>query len=542
MKALLRVLALWRPQAGWLLFGVLVSLAAIASAVLLMTLSGSLLAVSLMGGVALIPMLLRVVGPARVVLRYAERLATHAATFRALAALRVWFFRGLAARSAGGLGFRRSGDLLSRLVNDVEALDGLYLRIIVPVCGAVLLTPVLALWLGRREGQVAIWVTLLFAAAAFLFPILAGWVSLRAGERLASAGSALRVATLDAVTGLREIQAYGAGPRIVAGLGDRQAELIAEQARLGHWAALFGAAAFLAGQAALLLLLAHAGRHPVFSVAAVFLTVAAFELVGGLPRAGVLAGHAAAAARRVLTVAEGPLPIADPARPAPMPDGNGLHFEQVRFRWAPDRPMVFDGLTLAIRQGARVALLGPSGIGKSSLAALALKVMVPEGGRVLLDGVDLAHLSAAEVRSRIGWLGQATHLFNDTIRANLLLGRPDASEADLWAALDQAAIGETIRTLPDGLESWVGEGGTRFSGGQGRRLALARVLLSRAPILILDEPCAGLDTETERAFLETLNGLAADRTMILIAHRLTGVERLDRVYRLSGGHAVAAMA
>jgi ATP-binding cassette subfamily C protein CydC len=223
-----------------------------------------------------------------------------------------------------------------------------------------------------------------------------------------------------------------------------------------------------------------------------------------------------------------------------MPTGTSLTFEAVEFRWQPDRPLVFNGLTLEIPQGARVALLGPSGTGKSTLAALALKVVAPRSGRIRLDGVDIATLPAALVRARIGWLGQTTHLFDDTIQANLSLARPDADEAALWTALDDARIGDVVRGLPDGLGTWVGEGGTRFSGGQGRRLALARALLSPAPILILDEPCAGLDAETEREFLETLNETAAGRTVILITHRLTGVEKLDRIFRLSGGKAVAA--
>ncbi|MDE2005598.1 MAG: ATP-binding cassette domain-containing protein, partial [Rhodospirillales bacterium] len=180
------------------------------------------------------------------------------------------------------------------------------------------------------------------------------------------------------------------------------------------------------------------------------------------------------------------------------------------------------------------------GAGKSTVAALALKLAAPEMGTVSLGGVDLTRLSAETVRGRIGWLGQATHLFADTIRNNLLLARPDADEAALWAALDAARIGDVVRALPERLDAWVGEGGAGFSGGQGRRLALARALLSPAPVLILDEPCAGLDAETERAFLATLNEVAAGRTIILIAHRLTGVERLDRIWRIAGGKAVAA--
>jgi ATP-binding cassette subfamily C protein CydC len=161
---------------------------------------------------------------------------------------------------------------------------------------------------------------------------------------------------------------------------------------------------------------------------------------------------------------------------------------------------------------------------------------------VLLGGVDIATLKASELRSRIALLSQQTHLFDDSIRANLLLARPDADEKALWAALDAAQLGDVVRGLPGKLETWLGEGGFRFSGGQNRRLALARVLLSPALIVILDEPCAGLDIETETAFLTTLNELGRGRTFILIAHRLLGVERLDRIWRISGGHAVAATA
>jgi ATP-binding cassette subfamily C protein CydC len=154
----------------------------------------------------------------------------------------------------------------------------------------------------------------------------------------------------------------------------------------------------------------------------------------------------------------------------------------------------------------------------------------------------MASLPAAMVRAQIGWLAQATHLFDDTIRHNLLLARPDADEAALWDALEAARVADVVRALPDGLDSFVGESGAHLSGGQGRRLALARALLSPAPVLILDEPCAGLDAQTERDFFATLNETAADRSIVLIAHRLIGVERLDRIWRLSGGRAVAAAA
>jgi ATP-binding cassette subfamily C protein CydC len=440
------------------------------------------------------------------------------------------------------LGFRQAGDLLARLVGDIEALDGLYLRILLPLAGAVLLLPVLGLVVGAYSLPLAVALVVLFALAAFVLPWAAARMTLARGAALAEAAGAVRITALDALTGLREVRAFGAEGRMLAALQARETSLLAAQHAVAGRVALANAGAFLCGQAAILAVLVAAGTSPAVAVAASFLVLAAFEAVGGLPRAGALAGHAAAAARRVLDAAEAPVPVPDPATPHPLPAAFTLRFDGVHFRWRADLPEVCRGLTLELPQGARVALLGPSGAGKSTLAALALKVAAPQAGRILLGGVNIAALAAADVRARIFWLSQATHLFDDTIRANLLLARPAADEAALWMALDAAQIGDLVRALPDGLDTWVGEGGAKFSGGQGRRLALARALLSEAPVLILDEPCAGLDAETERAFLATLNEVAAGRSVVLITHRLVGVEKLDRIFRLSGGKALAAAA
>jgi ATP-binding cassette subfamily C protein CydC len=534
------VIGLWGRQSGWLVLGLLISLSALAAGVGLMTMSGYTIGAGALAGALAAPVLLRYLGVSRVVLRYVERLVTHGAMFRALADMRVWFFHRLARTAAAGLGFRHAGDALARLVGDVEALDGLYLRIILPLAGAVLLLPALLLLIGHAAPVLAIEIGVLFVAAAFVLPWLAARASAATGSTLAADAGALRIAVLDALTGLREVRAFAAEGRMLASVQAREAALLSAQRSLARRTSMMGAASFLCAQVAVLAVLIACGASATGAIAASFLVLAAFEAVGGLTRAGATAGHASAAARRVLEVADAPVPVPDPADPALMPGGNALKFEAVTFRWAPDRPAVFDGLTLDIPAGSRVALLGPSGAGKSTLAALALKVVAPRSGSVKLGGADIATLPAAAVRSRIAWLGQMTHLFEDTIRGNLQLAAPDADDAALWEALDAARIGEMVRGLPDGLDTWVGEGGRNLSGGQGRRLALARALLSPAPILILDEPCAGLDAETERAFLETLNETAGGRTVILITHRLTGVERLDRIFRLSAGKAVAA--
>ena len=562
LPPLLAVLSLWRARGPLLGFGLAVSLLALACALALLSTAGLRLAGAAVGVLLIAAPVLRALGAGRVLLRYGERLLTHNATFRALADLRVWFFRRLAASAAGGLGFRRSGDALSRLVDDVETLDGLYLRLLVPLCGAVLILPVLALVLGAFAAPLALAVCALFALASFALPWLAARRSASTGAGLSQAVSGLRIAALDAMGGLREIRAFDAGGRTRASVASREAALLSVQADLSRSGAYAGGVAFLCGQAAILAVLAAAlgvGFHRIGPLAAalcLFLLLAGFDAASGLVRAGALAGGMSHAASRVLEAGQfgpgagqgagqgsGQSSARSAARRAwsvPMPDAAGLRFEAVQFRWQPDRAPVFDGLTLAVPEGARIALLGPSGAGKSTLAALLLCIATPQSGRILLGDVDLARLEAEAVRARIAWLGQDTHLFDDSIRANLLLGRADADEAALWSALEQARIADFVRGLPEGLDGWLGESGARVSGGQGRRLALARALLSEAPILILDEPCAGLDADTERDFLATLNDLGAGRTMILIVHRLTGIERLDRIWHLRDGRAVAA--
>ncbi|MBB2160875.1 thiol reductant ABC exporter subunit CydC [Gluconacetobacter sacchari] len=545
LDPILRVLALWRGRAPRLAAGAFLSLLALLAALVLMRGAGARVAALAFGGAVAGMGLLRVSGVARVVLRYVERLVTHDAMFRALADLRVWFFRRLAGGAAAGLGFRRAGDLLSRLVSDVEALDGLYLRIMVPLAGACLVLPFLVVAILPVDPLLAAIVGGLFAAGAFLLPLAAALMGRREAAILTHRLADLRIGVLDLVTGLREIRAFGAEGRMMSHARARDAALLRGQARQARLLALMGGASYLCGQAAMLAVLAAilgVGLGPIPAargIGLLFLVLAGFESAGGLTRAGALAGGISRAAARVVAVGEtdGP-PVIAGTQPAP--PGTDIRFEQVSFRWQADRAPVFDGLNLDIRQGTRVAILGPSGIGKSTLAALLLKVAAPGAGRITLGGQDLATLDSVSVRRRMAWLSQATHLFADTIRANLLLGRPEASEADLWTALDRAQMGDTVRALPDGLDAWLGEGGASLSGGQGRRIALARTLLSDAPILILDEPATGLDGETERAFLTTLYDVTAGRTVILIAHRLVGVEKLDRVWRLADGRAVAA--
>jgi ATP-binding cassette subfamily C protein CydC len=546
---LLRVLGMWRGRAGWLAAGIAVSVLAALAGLALLGLAGhgvaeGLTPAAILAGGAAALVWLRPVAVLRPAARYLDRLLSHAAAFRAIGDTRVWFFRRLAERLPAGVGFRRTGDLLGRLVSDIDALDRVYLGALVPAAAAIAVVVAIALVLGAISAGLALLVAGPLAVALLLPPLLAPGAA-EAGRRVAAAQGNLRAAVVDPLTGIEDTLSAGAEPVAVRRVAEEGAALSAAQRLLARRGAWGGAAGSVLTQAAMLGAIAWglaSGQNGVAgAVLGLFLATAAAEALGLMPRAGAALAAAAASARRLFEAADSTPPVTEPAEPAPPPAGYAIRIEKLRFAWSPDRPAVFDGLDLDVPEGARVALLGPSGAGKSTLTSLLLKLAAPQAGRILLGGVDIATLAADDVRARITCLTQDARLFDDSIEANLRLAHPAAEEAALWRALDAAGIGELVRSLPEGLATRVGEAGTRFSGGQARRLALARALLAESPVLILDEPAAGLDPDTERAFLETLGEATAGRSVILIVHRLIGVERPTRILRLAGGHALPAM-
>lgn len=548
-RDLKRVIGLWHSRAGWLWAGIAVGVLSVLADMALLGLAGQAVAMGVASGTLLLGGALalgwmRPLVIFRPVARYLERLVTHEATFRALADTRVWFFRRLAHALPSGLGLRRAGDLLGRLVGDVEALDGLYLRVLAPGAGGLAAVLAILVMLGRVDMGLAALVALPLALALVLPLLLAPGASRRATQ-VAERQGVLRAAVTDPLVGLEDTLAANAEPRAMARMEEAAALLAKAQRRLARRIALSGAMGSLLTQGAMLAALAWglaAGPDWVpVSVLAIFLSLAASETLALMPRAGAAMAAAGASASRLFEAADSPPPVAEPLAPAAAPKGHAIVIRDLRFAWAPDRPPVFDGLDLDIPEGSRIALLGPSGIGKSSLAAILLKFAAPQGGEITLGGVPLDALPAAVVREKVTCLTQDARLFDDSIAANLRLAAPDADDAALWQALEAAGIAGVVRELPEGLGTYCGEGGAKFSGGQGRRLALARALLSPAPVLILDEPAAGLDIDTERAFLETLDTATAGRTVILIAHRLLGVERPTRIMRLAGGRAMVAM-
>jgi ATP-binding cassette, subfamily C, bacterial CydC len=540
-----RVLRLWAPRRNALLLGLLVAMVSALSGVALLALAGKGVAAGA-GGVGLVGVAaliwLRPLVVLRPLLRWWERMSTHAAAFRALADTRVWFFGRLAERMPAGIGLRGSGDLLGRVITDVEALDRLYLGGIVPAAAALAVVVAIAVLLGADPLLMAL--VALPLTLALILPLMLAPAAARAAARAAEERGALRAAAVDPLAGLEDTLAANAEGRALARLQAADATLMTAQRDLSHQSATAGTLGSFLTQVAVLaalgwgLWIGSAGAG--MAVLALFLAIAAAEALGLMPRAGAMLAAAAASARRLFEAADTAPPVAEPETPAPLPQGNDLVLSGVTFGWRPDAPPVLEGLDFTLRAGERVAILGPSGAGKSSLAALLLKFAAPQSGTISLGGTEISNIASADLRSRIICLSQQARLFDVSIAENLRLAAPEAPEAALWRALAKAGVAEFVRGLPEGLETRCGEGGARFSGGEARRIALARALLPPAGILILDEPTTGLDEAAERAFLATLATACEGRSLLLITHALTGVEPLDRVLRLAGGKLLPA--
>ena len=482
----------------------------------------------------------------RTVSRYAERVVTHEATFRLLRDLRVWFFKSVIPIGPGALGGQRGGDLLARATGDIDALDALYLRVMTPSIVALAIGGLAVLLL-------AVFVDsgLALALAGWMFvtglavPALTGWLGRRPGTVAARRIAALRLEAVDLAEGLPDLTAYGATDRQLAAL-DRQTEAYnrAQQHSAivsGFGTGLYGFCVNLGILSVLVigLLLVESEQiaGPVLALL-VLGSMAVFEASAGLPGAYQALGRIRTAAGRILQIVRTPATVSEPVSPKPLPEGLDIRFEDVRFRYPGAQATALDGIDLTVPAGARIGVVGPSGAGKSTLAGLLLRFWDPEAGRILLGGTPLNDLRRSSVCRQIGLLSQHTELFDDTVRNNLLLARPEASEAALAEAIRLAGLEDWLGTLPRGLDTWIGEGGLRVSGGQARRIALARVLLHDAPILILDEPTTGLDPATERSVYDALQNAMTGRTVVIITHRVNLLADADTVVFLEGGRVV----
>jgi ATP-binding cassette subfamily C protein CydC len=535
---------LWR---GRLALAVAAGAAATGCAVALLATSGFLLArasqhpsiVAITGAVVAV----RALSVGRGAFRYGERLAAHDVAFRVLGDLRVSIYRRLERVAPAGLQVFRSGDLLARLVSDVDSAQDLFIRGIAPPLTAALIA----------AGVVAACVLVLVPAAALLaaglllglsaVPMISLTADRRARRRTALVRGRLAATVANLLSGSADLHAFGAEQAAL----DRAAAADAELTRLarvsgtaaGSGTGLGSLVAGLTLWGVLMLGVAAVGSGTLgrISLAVLALTaLASFEAVTGLPAAAQALGHVRTASRRLCAVLDAPEPICTPALPRPAPRSPvTVSLCGASVRYQPDGPLALDGLDLELAPGRRVALVGPNGAGKSTVAALLLRFCDLAAGSALLCGHDLTSYDPDDVRAVIGGLPQDPHIFAATIGANLRLAKPQATDEDVAEAAAQAGLLPWILSLPRGFDTPVGVGGAAIAGGERQRIALARALLADPEVLILDEPTASLEQDAAYALMADLLAITTARAMLLITHDVDVLDQMDEILVLEHG-------
>lgn len=486
----------------------------------------------------------RFFGISRAAFRYGERYVTHHATLAILGKIRVWVYHSLAAQSPGRLLSYHSGQLLSRLVNDVEALKDLYLRVLLPPFTAFLIGLGAALFLGRFHWSLVVVFVLFYTTAALGVP----WLVRRltgGKEKLDRAREELNTLLADSLKGLTEITAFGREKLQIdkaTGKGNAFARL---QLRISTGNALTGTLTQLLANLAMvatLCLSVHLvslGQFQGIWIAALTMGVlAAFEAVHGLSRFLPNLEENLAAGERVFKLVDAPLPPKKPDHDHRPSTGGEVTIRNLTFTYpGADRP-VLKNIDFHLPAGGRLAIVGPSGAGKSTVAQLLLGFWDYREGSVLLDGKEVKAFSEDNLWSTIGLVSRQTYLFNATVRENLLLAKPDATEEELLEASERVQLLPHLASLPKGWDTLIGEGGWKLSGGQRQLVALARTFLKNPAILVLDEATEGLDPITEKQVLAAIKQLMKGRTTIMITHRLIGLEDMDEILVLNRGEIV----
>ena len=545
-----RTLALARPAAGRLAIATLFGAGAIGAAIGLIATSAWLISRSSQrpqeSAVAIAIVGVQFFALSRGLCRYWERLVGHDAAFRVLSALRVSVYQQLERLAPLGLPAFRSGDLLARLVHDVDSMQDLLLRVVPPFAIALIVGAVtvgVVWWMLPAAGLILL-VALVLAAT--VVPWLTAVLAARAEGRQAAARGDLTASVVDLLEGAAELAVNGALEAQLRRVMEADAELT-RVARAGARTAGIGRGTTvvlsgLAAWGALIVGVAavRGGRLDGVLLAGIALIpLVAFELVAGLPTATQTMARVRRSATRVFDVLDAPVPVLEPAHPVALADGpRALGVRDLRARYPGEARWALAGVDLDLSPGTRVAIVGPSGAGKSTLAGALLRFLDYEAGSVALDGTEIAMLDGDTYRRVVGLIAQHAHIFDSTLEENLRLARRDATQEDLRGALAAVRLLEWTERLPHGLGTEVGERGTRLSGGQRQRLAVARALLADFPVLVLDEPVEHLDTATADAILAELLAATRDRAVLLITHRLTGLADVDEVLFIDRGEVV----
>lgn len=527
-----RMIGVFGRLRWWVVLAGLLSALTLGAGIGLMSMAGYLISrsaiVDATEGLTLAIVGVRFFAITRAVARYLERYVGHLGTFRMLTRARVWFFAGIEPLAPAALAEERSGDLLTRIVDDVETLQDLPLRVMAPPIAAALAAAVGSVVLGALDPALAVVLVVFLLLSGVVLPLATRRSSTALTDALAADRALTNATSVEGVSALADLVAYGREDLFVDRLAELTERRRATERRLARVratnVALSGLLAGLAVIAALALgvALLSEGRIEGVMLAVVPLAViATFEGVAPLAASFEHVDRTRAAAGRLFDLVDRPPAVTEPpaGAPLPVPSGEGgLELEGVRFRYRPDGDDVLAGATCTIPAGAQVAVAGPSGAGKSTIAALLLRFWQPQAGTIRLDGVDLDAMGSEAARATVAVVAQHDHLFDTTVRDNLRLGDADCDDDHLWSVLAAVALDDVVRAMPGALDARVGEDAGRLSGGERQRLMIARALLAEAPVLVLDEATAHLDPDTERRVVEGVTAWRAGRTTVHVAH------------------------
>lgn len=565
-----RLLKLTAPFASWMALAALLGLATVGSSIGLMATSAYIISkAALHPSIAELQIAIvgvRFFGLSRGLSRYLERYVSHRVTFKLLARLRVWFYAKVEPLAPARLMPYRSGDLLNRIVADIDTLEHFYVQVIAPPVVALLTALLLALLLGNYEWRLAVTGLFFLVLAGLGLPLLTHHLSRGLGQYLIATRAELKVVVIDTLQGMADLLACGREQAQIEQVRRLSRTLTITQERMawltGLHSALSGLLANLSTIAILVVAIPLVRSDQIDGVylgLLVLATLASFEAVSPLSAAFQNLGSSVAAAKRLFELVDAEPAVKEPrfssvsaneknssllteresGRGSSLqPQNFGLLVDNLYFRYQADEPPALNGLSFNLPAGGRLAIVGPSGAGKSTLMHLLLRFWEYESGRIELGGRDLRSYTPEEVRGLMSVVSQQTHLFNTTVRENLLLARPEATFEEVVQAARQAQIHDLIESLPQGYETWLGERGLRLSGGERQRLAIARAILKNAPVLILDEATANLDALVEREVRQSIYTLMAGRTTLIITHRPPDLLLADEAIMLHAGRVV----
>ncbi|EGQ4760255.1 cysteine/glutathione ABC transporter ATP-binding protein/permease CydC [Salmonella enterica subsp. enterica serovar Javiana] len=551
MRALLPYLTLYKRHKWMLTLGIALAILTLLASIGLLTLSGWFLSASAIAGFAgiysfnyMLPAAgVRGAAITRTAGRYFERLVSHDATFRVLQHLRIYTFSKLLPLSPAGLARYQQGELLNRIVADVDTLDHLYLRVISPLVGAFVVIMIVTLGLSVLDVTLAITLGGIMLLTLFIMPPVFYRAGKNTGQNLTHLRGQYRQQLTSWLQGQAELTIFGASKRYRAQMEATELQWHEAQRRQSELTALSQALMLLIGALAVMLMLWMASggvggnTQPGALIALfVFCALAAFEALAPVTGAFQHLGQVIASALRITELTEQKPEVTFPQAETPAPEKVTLTLRDVSFRY-PDQPInALNALSLQANPGEHVAILGRTGCGKSTLLQLLTRAWDPQQGEILLNALPLSSLSESALRRTISVVPQRVHLFSATLRDNLLLAAPNASDEALSDMLRRVGLENLLED--SGLNSWLGEGGRLLSGGELRRLAIARALLHDAPLMLLDEPTEGLDATTESEMLELLADVMREKTVLMVTHRLRGLARFDQIIVMDDGRII----